>query len=120
MDYSDFKSYPIQIVGIDSDYDDMLNEIKNFILADMNYSGDEADLDSVLPYFVFYNFCQEQQSTVVHSVGETSQTKEFSDISLTKQINAWNIGVAELTLICNEKGTTVDKTELYLSKRTLL
>lgn len=120
MDHSNFESYPIQIVGITSDYDGLLQEIADFILADIGYSGSESDLDDVLPYFVFYNFCQEQQSTVVAKTGESSQVKEFSNISLTKQINAWNIGVAKLTAICAEKGTTVDNEVVYLSNRTLL
>lgn len=120
MDYSNFESYPIQIVGITSDYDDFIQEIADFILADMGYSGNASDLDSVLPYFVFYNFCQEQQSTVVAKTGESSQVKEFSNISLTKQINAWNIGVAKLTALCAEKSTTVGNEVVYLSNRTLL
>jgi hypothetical protein len=42
------------------------------------------------------------------------QLKEFTEPAIEKQINAWNLGVEKLAVICTEKLTTVKSK--YLSK----
>ena len=62
MDYNDFLTYPIRILGIDATYNSEIAEIEEFVNNEINYSGDEADLIPVLPYFVFYKFCEKKRS----------------------------------------------------------
>lgn len=95
MDSSTFKSYPLQIVGISSDYDSLISEVEAFVVADMAYTG-EANFESILPFFVFWALCQNAVTTIFAETGENTQIKEFSEPAMTKQIVNWNTGVSML------------------------
>lgn len=118
LTFTGFKSFPLQIVGITEDYNAKINEIETFVVSDLAYSGEVGEVNAVLPYFVFWFFCQDAQTTVVVETGENAQVQEFSYPEIFKQVQNWNIGVEKLQAICDEKGTTVN--EKYLSKRSLL
>ena len=114
LTYTAFQKFPLQIVGIDADYNAKIAAIEEFVVADLAYSGTASDITSVLPYFVFWFFCQDRTTTVSAETGENLQLKEFTEPAIEKQINAWNLGVEKLTAICTEKSTTVKSK--YLSK----
>ena len=118
MDYTTFEKYPIQILGIDESYNDEINEILSFVTDDIAYTGDASDLDDILPYFVFYKFCEKKRSEVNIQTGETTQLKEFTEPSLLQQINAWNIGVKKLDALCVANETEAN--EIYLSKISMI
>jgi hypothetical protein len=140
LTYLSFQSFPLQIVGISSDYNAKITAIENFVISDLAYSGDAEDLTAVLPYFVFWFFCQDAQTTVFSETGENSQVKEFSNPETYKQERAWNIGVEKLRTLFGitdealsmAAGTMAEKihalvlgsgktvNEKYLSKRSLL
>ena len=114
LTYTAFEKFPLQIVGIDADRNAKISAIEEFVVADMAYSGTASDITSVLPYFIFWFFCQEKSTTVSAETGENLQLKEFTEPAIEKQINAWNLGVEKLAAICAEKSTTVKSK--YLSK----
>lgn len=140
MTYTTFQQYPLQIVGITSDYNAKITAIENFVIADLAYSGDAGDVVSILPYFVFWFFCQDAQTTVFVETGENSQVKEFSTPEILKQVQMWNVGADKLRTLLGvtdealslAAGTTAEKihtlvlassktvNEKYLSKRSLL
>jgi len=98
LTYSNFLSFPIQIVGVNSDYNAKITAIENFVVSDLAYSGTASDLTAILPYFVFWFFCNDTTTTVVES-GENGQVKEFSYPETIKQETAWNIGVDKLRTV---------------------
>jgi hypothetical protein len=118
LTYSSFQTFPLQIVGITSDYNAKIQAIENFVIADLAYSGEASDISAILPYFVFWFFCQDTQTTVFVETGENSQVKEFSTPEIFKQVQAWNIGVDKLRTVLEATGKTIN--EKYLSKRSLL
>lgn len=140
LTYNDFTSYPLQIVGITSAYNAKITAIENFVTSDLAYSGEASDISAILPYFVFWFFCNDTTTTVFVETGENSQTKEFSTPETIKQVNAWNIGVDKLRTVLEitddtielASGTMAEKihslvlatgktiNEKYLSKRSLL
>jgi hypothetical protein len=140
MNYTTFQAYPLQIVGITSDYNAKITAIENFIIADLAYSGTAGDVTEILPYFVFWFFCQDAQTTVFTETGENSQVKEFSTPEILKQVQMWNLGVEKLRTLFGitdealslTAGTMAEKihalvlgsgktvNEKYLSKRSLL
>lgn len=118
MDYTDFLTYPLQILGIDENYNSEIEAMKNLAIDEINYSGDVSDIEPVLPYFVFWLFCENKRSQVVANVGENAQVKEFSYQTMTMQVVAWNIGAKKLREICAEKNKTAS--EHYQSERNLI
>jgi len=114
MNYENFNTYPLQILGIDESYDDELKAIEEFVIDEISYTGDVNDLTLLLPYFVFCAFCEKKYSEVVASVGETATVKEFTIPANSAQIKVWNVGVKKLNDLCNENSTTAN--EKYLSK----
>ena len=140
LTYSSFQTFPLQIVGITSDYNAKIQAIENFVIADLAYSGEASDISAILPYFVFWFFCNDTTTTVFVETGENSQTKEFSTPETIKQVTAWNIGVEKLRTVFEitddaielASGTMTEKihslvlatgktiNEKYLSKRSLL
>ena len=113
MTYENFTKYPIQILGINESYNDELTAINDFVVSDIEYSGDVADLESVLPYFVFFNFCENARSEVYANTGESATVKEHTVPSDRAQIAAWNFAVKELSKLCTDNQKTVN--EKYLS-----
>jgi hypothetical protein len=118
MGYEQFNTYPIQILGINESYNDELNAIENEIINEMGYSGNVADLSSVLPYFVFFKFCDYHSSQVSANNGESYQTQEYTTPSMVAQVRVWNMGVKMLASICETNGATVN--EIYTSERILI
>ena len=99
LNYLTFQTYPLQITGITSEYNSKITAIENFVKSDMAAVGVTVT-DAILSYFVFWFFCQDTQTTVFVETGENSQTKEFSTPETIKQVNAWNIGVEKLRVVC--------------------
>lgn len=141
LNYTNFLQFPLQIVGINSDYNSKITAIENFVVSDLAYSGLAGDITAILPYFVFWYFCQDAITTAAVESGENLQVKEFSEPAMDKQIQNWNTGVKMLRavfgitdeLLASMSGLTnaekmhsiVEATgktvnEKYLSKRNLL
>lgn len=118
MTYEDFQSYPIQILGIDDTYDGELTAIETLVKEKIEYTGEVADIESVLPYFVFFKFCENAQTEVTAKNGESITTSEFTFPSYNSMIRAWNLGVDKLIAICTEKVQTASK--YYTSKISVL
>ena len=118
MTYEDFLNFPLQIVGIDLSqtvgetttyvYDSKISKINEFVIDEMAYSGDE-DLTDILPYFVFWFFCQDAATTVFAETGENIQVKKFTTPSMDKQIKNWNTGVDKLRAILGITDTLIDE-----------
>lgn len=154
LTHDDFMIYPLQIVGIDSSipgegegdediyiYDEKIQEIENFVVEDMSYSGEASDVSAILPYFVYWFFLQNETSMSVVNAGENYQVKEFTEPSILKQVKNWNTGVDKLRVLFGITDESLDVltcmrmsekihffvlqsgkiiNENYLSKRTLL
>ena len=119
LTFNNFKTYPIEIIGITADYNARITAIETFVLSDLEYSGEASDLNAILPYFVFWYFCQDRTTVVTAQTGENSQVqKEFSTPEIFKQVQAWNLGVKKLQTLIDANEETVNV--YYLSKRSLL
>jgi len=117
MDYSNFETYPIQIIGINESYNSELKAIEQVVVDEIGYSGEADDLIPILPYFVFFKFCENRASEVT-TKGEMLQVAEFSMPSVLSQIRAWNIGAKLLDDLCTENETTAS--DNYRSQRNIL
>lgn len=106
--YENFSAYPIQILGIDDTYNDELTAIETLVKEKIAYTGEVADIESVLPYFVFYKFCEDRLSEVTAKNGENITTSEFTMPSQNTMIRAFNLGVKKLCAICIEKAQTAN------------
>jgi hypothetical protein len=104
--YENFEAYPLQIIGINDTYDDELTAIEAFVIDEIDYSGVAEDLDAVLPYFVFFLFCESRESVVFAEAGESQAVKEFTMPARNSQVRAWNIGAKKLAALCVEKTET--------------
>lgn len=107
MDYTNFQTYPITVLGIDESYNDELTAIEQAVIDEIDYSGDADDLEALLPYFVFYKFCEDKE-TIVSTKGEMAQVAEFSVPSQATMIRAWNVGAVKLNALCIEKSTVAN------------
>ena len=117
VDYTTFQNYPIEIKGINESYNDELNLINDEVVKELNYSGDEDDLSDLLPYFIFYKFCENRQTEVTVS-GESAQASELTYISDRSMVRAWNKGAKMLNDLCDANDKTADL--IYLSERNLI
>ena len=115
--YENFTDYPIHILGLNESSNKKLQAIETFVKSDLSYSGDAADLSNILPYFVFFAFCDDKTSSVT-SDGETMAVSDLTKPSVHSQVRAWNIGAKMLDALCTEKKTTAN--EKYRSERLLL
>ena len=115
MKYTEFETYPLTILGIDESYDAELTAIENFVKTDIAYTGDMLDIVPILPYFVFYSFCESKESDITVK-GESITSTLLTVPSMIKQIKVWNIGAEMLRLKCIEKGQTAN--EKYQSQRS--
>lgn len=115
--YENFTAYPIQILGLNESSNKKLQAIETFVKFDLNYSGDAVDLTNILPYFVFFAFCDDKTSSVTQD-GETVAVSDLTKPSVHSQVRAWSIGAKMLDDICKEKETTCN--ENYRSQRMLL
>ena len=117
MDYTTFESYPIEISGINESYNNEIAAIELFVTTEIAYTGDNDDLVELLPYFVFFRFCEARQSVVDARSGESKSVTEFTEKAQYKQIRAWNIGVEKLNSLCLLNTTTANciyRTEIGL------
>lgn len=112
-----FKKYPIEILGIDATYNEELTAIETFVKSEIEYTGEDSDIESVLPYFIFFKYFENKHSETTVK-GETAVIAEHTVPAYDIQIRAWNIGVSLLRFICSDRGTTASKK--YLSKIGLL
>ena len=115
MDYTKFENYPLTILGIDESYNEELKAIEEVVLNAISYSGVASDIVNILPYFVFYAFCEDKESDVTVK-GESITSTLLTVPSMLKQIKVWNIGAEMLRLKCIEKGQTAN--ENYQSQRS--
>ena len=118
MEHTTFNKYPIEIKGINQSYNEELTAIEAQVKSEIGYTGQSADITSVLPYFVFFKFCENKRSEVTATNGEQTQIAEMTVPSVDAQIRVWNIAVEKLTAICSAKATTANK--YYLSKINVL
>ena len=118
MKYTQFLKYPVRISGINESYNDELTAIEDFVKSDIDYSGESSDIEPLLPYFVFFKFCENKRSEVTATNGEQTQIAEMTVPSVDAQIRVWNIAVEKLTAICEAKTATASK--YYLSKINIL
>jgi len=118
MTYEDFKTYPLQISGINDSYNSELTAIEALVKSEIEYSGNDEEIKNVLPYFVFFKFCENKGSEVSATLGENVTVAETTQPTYEKMVRAWNIGAKMLNAICTEKGTTASK--YYLSKISFL
>ena len=114
MKYTEFETYPLTILGINESYNEELTAIENFIKTDIAYTGDMLDLVPILPYFVFYYFCESKESDVTVE-GESITSALLTAPSMQTQLKVWNMGAEMLRLKCIEKGQTAN--ENYQSQR---
>ena len=115
MDYTKFEDYPLSISGINESYDDELTAIEEVVSKAISYSGIASDIVDILPYFVFYAFC-EIHETEVTTKGESITTALLTVPSMQTQLKVWNMGAEMLRLKCIEKIQTAN--ENYQSKRS--
>ena len=118
MTYEQFNNYPLIIAGINQSYNQILTDIETLVKNEMEYSGQAADVSEVIPYFVFFKFCEFKESEVSATSGEMVTTSELTMPSYMAQVRAWNTGAAKLKVICTEKGTTAHR--YYTSKINLV
>jgi hypothetical protein len=114
MNYTNFFSSPIVILGINESYDVELLEIANLLRSDIAYTGAAEDLDILLPYFVFVRFSESRQSSMSANTGENYQLAEFTQKSTEQQRSVWNRAVGMLKKLCDTNLETANV--LYLSK----
>lgn len=115
MDYTSFETYPLQILGINDSYNDELTATEALVISEIDYSGNVDDLVSVLPYFVFFKFCENRFSAVDAMAGEQKKVSEFSAPSIETQVRVWNIGAKKLAELCALSGETANC--IYQSQR---
>jgi hypothetical protein len=118
IDFETFAAYPIKILGINESYDEELTAIADFVTTEIDYTGEAEDLEIILPFFVFFRFCESRQSVVYAETGETKAVQEFTVPTQDAQIRAWNIGAVMLQKLCCENGTMAN--EVYRSQIGLL
>ena len=103
LTYLNFQNYPIQIAGLDDTDNEEIQAIESFVLSDIAYSGEEEDLSEIVPFFVFYRFCEDRDVAVMAQTGESKTSKDLAVTSVEKQRKAWNIGVSKLNALCELK-----------------
>ena len=111
MTYESFTAYPLEIQGITAASNEKITAISDYVLDKLEYSGDAADLDAILPYFVFFHFCEDLLTDVSARTGETAIIREESNYSTLKMVKSWNEGVYKLLALLEDK--TEESSNLY-------
>jgi len=119
MTYEAFTAYPLEIKGITEDSNEHITAISDFVLEKLQYTGDAADLNGLLPYFVYFHFIEDLLTDVSVRTGETAIIRDESNFSTYKMCKAWNEGVTKLLALLAEK-TDETANEEYQSKRELI
>ncbi|NCB85599.1 MAG: hypothetical protein EOM44_14080 [Bacteroidia bacterium] len=118
MNHETFTAYPLEIKGITSASDERIQAIKDFVLEKISYSGNAADLNALLPYFVYFHFLEDLITDTSVNTGETAIIREQSNRDTAKMVKAWNEGVERLiSLLADSKETCNEK---YKSKIGIL
>ena len=86
--HADFKLYPTEIIGINSDYDLELQAMELSAIEMLEYSGIVEDIAEVIQLLVFILFWNARRSEVVSTVGETKTIKEFTEASSVQKNTA--------------------------------
>lgn len=124
LTYESFTAYPLEIKGITAESDEHIVAISDYVLEKLEYTGDAADLDALLPYFVYFHFCEDLLTDVSVRTGETSIIREESNFSTFKMCKMWNEGVTKLlallALEVDGVASTETANEEYQSKRELI
>ena len=107
--HADFKIYPTEIIGINSDYDLELQAMELSAIEMLEYSGAVEDIAEVIRLLVFILFWNARRSEFVSTVGETKTIKEFTEASSVQKNTALFIAEKKLKAICAEKGTTANQ-----------
>lgn len=107
--HANFKLYPTEIIGINSDYDLELQAMELSAIEMLEYSGVVEDIAEVIQLLVFILFWNARRSEFVSSVGETKTIKEFTEASSVQKNTALFIAEKKLKAICAEKGTTANQ-----------
>lgn len=94
--YTTFETYPLEIAGITSQYNSRIKAIEDFIIDDMALTGTDVEIATILPYFIFWYFCQNEVTTVTAKTGETFQIQKTSIPDVSRQVQNWDIGVDKL------------------------
>lgn len=94
--YQSFLTYPLEITGITSEHNPRIAAIEEFILSDMEYSGEDSELTAILPYFIFWFFLQDKVTDATTQGGENLPILKDSQPDVLKQIANWNTGVKKL------------------------
>ena len=107
--HADFKLYPTEIIGINSDYDLELQAMELSAIEMLEYSGDVEDIAEVIILLVFILFWNARRSEFVSMVGETKTIKEFTEASSVQKNTVLFIAEKKLKAICAEKGKTANQ-----------
>ena len=107
--HADFKLYPTEIIGINSDYDLELQAMELSAIEMLEYSGAVEDIAEVIRLLVFILFWNARRSEFVSTVGETKTIKEFTEASSVQKNTALFLAEKKLKSICAEKGTTANQ-----------
>jgi hypothetical protein len=115
MTYEDFTVYPLEIQGITDASDEKIEAIAEWVTEQIDYSGADADLDDILPFFVFFHFLEDLMTDASVRTGETAIIREESNFNSRKMQSAWNQGATKLTALISENEETCN--ENYISLR---
>jgi len=118
MTHETFTAYPLEIKGITDASDEKITAIKDFVLEKISYSGDAADLETLLPYFVYFHFLEDLITDVSVNTGETAIIREESNRDIVKMVRSWNEGVEKLNGLIEDKKETCNPK--YQSKISLI
>jgi hypothetical protein len=99
LNYLTFQTYPLDIAGIDSQYNAKITAIETFVKSDMGAVGVTVT-DAILSYFVYWFLCQDKVTDLTVQGGETMPILKDSQPEIIKQVRAWNLGVDKLRSIC--------------------
>ena len=105
---ADFKLYPTEIIGINSDYDLELQAMELSAIEMLEYSGDIKDVREVIIGLVFVLFWNARSSKIVAEVGETATVKEFTANASIQRDTVIYLTRLKLRKILDEKGTTAN------------
>lgn len=111
--FADFKTYPINIIGIDADFNSDLQSMEAVATDLLAYSGDVDDVSEVIKYVVYLLFWQSRRSAFDAQTGEQKTVKEFTEFSSVQKNTVLYIAENKLASICNENGTTANA-DLFL------
>lgn len=114
MLYTIFTKYPLEIQGITEASENKIQAIFKDTKKQIDYSGDVADIEEPLKYFVFWHFCENILTNVSATTGETAVFRDESMPEVLQMMRAWNRGVDLLSEILEEKNETANS--YYLSK----